>query len=79
MKRLTPAALQALTSGRKASKLIDLPRSGSRSNGGSFEMQARWMTASQPSRLAYVAAFAEVALHFPQARVAPQIREQSSP
>ena len=44
MKRLTPASLDAFTSGRKQSKLIDLPSSGLRSKDGSLEMHARWMT-----------------------------------
>ena len=46
---LTPAAFAARTSGRKQSKLIDLPRDGSSSKDGSFEIQARWITASHPA------------------------------
>jgi hypothetical protein len=49
MKRSTPTALAARTSGKKASWLIEAPRPGSSSKEGSLEMQARWMTASQPS------------------------------
>jgi len=48
MKRLTPEAWLARTIGSKQSKLMDLPRAGSSSKLGSFEMQARWITASQP-------------------------------
>ena len=62
MKRLTPASLLAFTSGRKQSKLIDLPRSGLRSKDGSLEMQARWITASQPATaLAHVGRIAQIA------------------
>ena len=50
MNRLTPLSRAIRTRGRKQSKLIDLPSSGSSSKLGSFEMQARWITLSQPLR-----------------------------
>ena len=71
MKRLTPASLLAFTSGRKQSKLIDLPSSGLRSNEGSLEMQARWITASQPAkRLANIGRIAQIALDLDELRIA---------
>ncbi len=53
MKRLTPLLCAVRTSGSKQSKLIDRLSDGFSSKLGSFEMHARWMTASLPGIAAF--------------------------
>ena len=48
MNRRTPAALAIFTHGPNESKFTDWLSAGSSSTLGSLEMQARWITASQP-------------------------------
>ena len=70
MNRLTPTSLAALTSGRKQSKLIDLPRSGLRSNDGSLEMQARWITAVATGQgFLHVARITQIAFDLAKLRI----------
>ena len=49
MNRRTPESLLICTRGANASKLMERPSSQSSSKLGSLEMQARWITASQPA------------------------------